>query len=140
MILAAAEDAENGRWFVGDPELRQDCPVRDVLSQLGDSWSTLVILVLSEAGPMRFNALKRQIGDVSQRMLAVTLRELERDGLVKRTVYPTKPPKVEYAVTDLGRSLKRQVDGLVDWALTNHDAIREARAAYDGSEARQAAG
>ena len=78
---------------------REKCPVRDVLSQLGDTWSTLVIVILS-AGPKRFNALKREIGDVSQRMLAVTLRQLERDGLVSRTVYPTKPPKVEYALND----------------------------------------
>ena len=115
---------------------RQKCPVRDVLSQLGDAWSTLVIVILSSAGPLRFNALKREIGDVSQRMLAVTLRQLVRDGLVTRTVYPTKPPKVEYALTDLGRSLKRRIDGLVEWADDNHDAIRRARAAYDREAAR----
>ena len=139
MILANQRNEDISHWFGGDPDLRKNCPVRDVLSQLGDSWSTLVILVLSETGPIRFNALKRQIGDVSQRMLAVTLRALERDGLVSRTVYPTKPPKVEYAVTDLGRSLKRHVDGLVDWALTNHDAIRRARTAYDDGDARSQA-
>jgi len=109
---------------------REKCPVRDVLSQLGDAWSSLVILVLS-GGPMRFNALKREIGDVSQRMLAVTLRQLEREGLVSRTVFPTKPPKVEYALTPLGRSLKARVDTLVAWADENHDTIRRARASYD---------
>lgn len=114
---------------------REKCPVRDVLSQLGDAWSSLVILILS-AGPMRFNALKREIGDVSQRMLAVTLRQLERDGLVSRTVYPTKPPKVEYALTGLGHSLKERVDTLVVWANDNHDAIRRARHAYDGEAER----
>jgi DNA-binding HxlR family transcriptional regulator len=113
---------------------REKCPVRDVLSQLGDAWSSLVLLILSH-GPMRFNALKREVGDISQRMLAVTLRQLERDGLVLRTVHPTKPPKVEYALTDLGRSLKRQLDGLVEWADSNHDHIRRARSAYDGAEA-----
>ena len=115
---------------------REKCPVRDVLSQLGDTWSTLVIVILSITGPIRFNALKREIGDVSQRMLAVTLRQLERDGLVSRTVYPTKPPKVEYALTDLGRSLKQKIDGLVAWADDNHDRIRRARSAYDQGEAR----
>ena len=80
---------------------------------------------------MRFNALKREIGDVSQRMLAVTLRTLERDGLVSRTVFPTKPPQVEYALTDLGRSLKARVDGLVEWAEDNHGEIRRARTDYD---------
>ena len=109
---------------------RAKCPVRDVLSQLGDAWSSLVILILAER-PMRFNALKREIGDVSQRMLAVTLRTLERDGLVSRTVFPTKPPQVEYALTDLGRSLKARVDGLVEWAEDNHGEIRRARTDYD---------
>ena len=115
---------------------RAKCPVRDVLSQLGDAWSSLVILVLATNGPTRFNALKRAIGDVSQRMLAVTLRELERDGLVSRAVYPTKPPKVEYALTALGWSLKARVDGLVAWAEDNHDAIRRARTAYDRMQAQ----
>ncbi len=115
---------------------REKCPVRDVLSQLGDAWSSLVILILAGAGPLRFNALKREIGDISQRMLAVTLRQLERDGLVSRTVYPTKPPQVEYALTDLGRSLKEKIDGLVAWADDNHDLIRRARAAYDRGEVR----
>ncbi len=114
---------------------REQCPVRDVLSQLGDAWSSLVILTLYD-GPRRFNALKREIGDVSQRMLAVTLRQLERDGLVSRTVFPTKPPKVEYALTGLGRSLKARIDGLVAWADDNHEAIRRARAAYDGGDTR----
>ncbi len=113
---------------------REKCPVRDVLSQIGDAWSSLVILILA-SGPLRFNALKREIGDVSQRMLAVTLRQLERDGLVSRTVYPTKPPKVEYALTELGRSLKARIDMLVSWADDNHGAIRRARAAYDGEAA-----
>jgi len=125
-----------GRWRVPPSGAgRERCPVRDVLSQLGDAWSSLVILVLS-GGPMRFNALKREIGDVSQRMLAVTLRQLERDGLVSRKVFPTKPPKVEYALTELGWSLKERIEGLIEWAEGNHEAIRRARAAYDQSEAR----
>ena len=85
-----------------------NCPVRDVLDRLGDTWSVLVILILAD-GPRRFNALKRSIGDISQRMLTVTLRTLERDGLIARTVLPTSPPGVEYALTPLGRSLEAPI-------------------------------
>jgi DNA-binding HxlR family transcriptional regulator len=106
------------------------CPVRDVLDRLGDAWSLLVLLKLREE-PTRFNALKRSIGDISQRMLAVTLRHLERDGLVSRKVFPTNPPQVEYALTALGRSLVEPVDTLAGWASANHDAIRQARRSYD---------
>ncbi len=119
-------------WRVArDGSDRDKCPVRDVISRLGDAWSMLVILILSNQGPHRFNALKREIGDISQRMLAVTLRQLERDGLVSRTVYPTKPPKVEYALTDLGRSLTEPIDALTGWAEDNHDRIRQARRHFD---------
>jgi DNA-binding HxlR family transcriptional regulator len=106
------------------------CPIRNVLDRLGDAWSLLVIVKLRE-GPHRFNALKREIGDISQRMLAVTLRHLERDGLVSRRVFPTNPPQVEYALTDLGRSLVTPIDTLADWASENHDAVKRARNAYD---------
>jgi DNA-binding HxlR family transcriptional regulator len=106
------------------------CPVRDVLDRLGDAWSLLVLLRLREE-PTRFNALKRSIGDISQRMLAVTLRHLERDGLVSRKVFPTNPPQVEYALTALGRSLVGPIDTLTGWASANHDAIRNARRSYD---------
>ena len=107
------------------------CPVRDVLDRIGDQWSVLVILLLGGTGPTRFNALKRAIGDISQRMLAVTLRHLERDGLVSRTVFPTNPPQVEYALTDLGRSLLVRLDGLAAWAVDNHAPIKAARHRYD---------
>ena len=89
----------------------EKCPVRDVLDRIGDAWSVLVILLVGEHGPYRFNALKRAIGDISQRMLAVTLRHLERDGLISRRVFPTNPPQVEYALTDLGRSLLDRLGG-----------------------------
>ena len=92
----------------------EKCPVRDVLDRIGDAWSVLVILLLGEHGPYRFNALKRAIGDISQRMLAVTLRHLERDGLISRTVFPTNPPQVEYALTDLGRELQPLIAAIVD--------------------------
>jgi DNA-binding HxlR family transcriptional regulator len=112
----------------------EKCPVRDVIDRIGDAWSLLVILQL-RPGPARFNALKRAIGDISQRMLAVTLRHLERDGLVSRRVFPTNPPQVEYALTDLGRSLVRPIDTLAGWATDNHGAIRKARKSYDAASA-----
>ena len=110
------------------------CPVRDVLDRIGDQWSVLVILLLGEEGPYRFNALKRAIGDVSQRMLAVTLRHLERDGLVSRTVFPTNPPQVEYALTDLGRSLRGRLEILAAWAVDHHAPIKAARKDYDAAQ------
>jgi DNA-binding HxlR family transcriptional regulator len=109
----------------------EKCPVRDVLDRIGDAWSVLVILLLGEHAPYRFNALKRAIGDISQRMLAVTLRHLERDGLISRTVFPTNPPQVEYALTELGRSLHDRLAGLTQWAVANHGPIKAARREYD---------
>jgi len=113
------------------------CPVRDVLDRLGDRWSTLVLQALKEA-PLRFSALQRQVDDVSKRMLAKTLRTLEEDGLVTRTVFPSKPPAVEYALTPLGASFVPQIEALVQWATAHHDAIRTARAAYRANESNAA--
>ena len=93
----------------------------------------LVILLVGQYGPYRFNALKRAIGDISQRMLAVTLRHLERDGLISRRVFPTNPPQVEYALTDLGRSLLDPLLGLTQWASDNHGPIKAARRRYDAA-------
>lgn len=109
------------------------CPIRDVLDRLGDAWSVLVILRLGD-GPQRFNALKRQVGAISQRMLTVTLRSLERDGLVTRTVHPTVPPQVEYALTDLGASLAGPIGGLADWAVAHQERINVNRRAFDAAE------
>lgn len=106
------------------------CPVRDVLDQIGDKWSTLMVIALSE-GPRRFNALRRGIPDISQRMLTQTLRDLERDGFITRAVYPTKPPSVEYALSPLGRSLLEPLAALVAWAEEHHAEIRGARAQFD---------
>ena len=105
------------------------CPVRDVLDRIGDRWSLLALLTLS-GGTLRFTALKRAIGEISQRMLAQTLRSLERDGYVSREVYPTIPPKVEYTLTPLGVSLLSKVEPLVQWAGENHARVRQARQAY----------
>lgn len=109
------------------------CPIRDVLDRLGDAWSVLVILRLGD-GPTRFNALKRAVGAISQRMLTVTLRSLERDGLVSRTVFPTNPPQVEYALTALGESLAGPIGGLADWAVTNQDRVNVNRRRFDGAD------
>lgn len=105
------------------------CPVRDVIDYIGDRWSLLALLALA-GGTLRFTEVKRAIGDISQRMLAQTLRSLERDGYVTRTVHPTVPPKVEYTLTDLGRSLLGKVKPLIAWADENHARVRKARKAY----------
>ncbi|KFI28702.1 transcriptional regulator [Haematobacter massiliensis] len=106
-----------------------NCPVRDVLDRLGDRWSTLILQQLAK-GPLRFSELLRAIDDVSKRMLSRTLRALEEDGLITRTVYPLKPPAVEYALTPLGQSFLPHIEGLVRWAGEHHAAIRAARAAF----------
>lgn len=107
------------------------CPIRDILSRLGDKWSLLVLTALSTNGTMRFNDIYRSIGDISQRMLTVTLRALEADGLVDRKVYPEVPPRVEYSLTASGNELMPHLDKLVGWALQNMDKIVERRKAYD---------
>lgn len=103
---------------------------RQILDRIGDKWSLYIIAMLAN-GPQRFNALKRGIDGISQRMLTLTLRGLERDGLVTRTLYPTIPPRVDYALTDLGRTLLTPVMALVDWANENQRAIAEAHRRFD---------
>lgn len=106
-----------------------DCPIRNVLDRIGDQWSLLVLLTLVH-GTHRFTELQRAIGDISKRVLADTLRKLERDGFVSRKVYPTVPQKVEYRLLPLGESLAAQLRPLVEWANMNQDAVRKARTAY----------
>lgn len=114
-----------------DTRFHGDCQaVGGVLSRIGDKWSVLVVMLLS-GGPKRFSELKRAIGSISQRMLTLTLRGLERDGLVTRTVTPSIPPRVDYELTDLGHSLCGPVRGIGDWAFQNHMQIEAARRAYD---------
>ena len=110
------------------------CPVRDVLDRIGDAWTILVMLELTR-GPRRFNALRRAIDGVSQRMLTVTLRNLERDGLVRRRVTPTTPPQVEYSLTAEGISLNAPIFALAAWAEAHQPSINAARAAYDRAAA-----
>ena len=107
-----------------------DCPIRDVLDRVGDAWSVLVLAELDK-GPCRFNALLRVVGGISQRMLSVTLRKLERDGLVTRRVLPLAPPQVEYALTPVGESLIAALSALRAWSAEHQHAVRAARAAYD---------
>lgn len=108
-----------------------ECPVRQVLDQIGDKWSTLMLLALAEK-PYRFGELRRLIPDISQRMLTQTLRDLQRNGLIMRTVFPTQPPSVEYRLTPLGESLMQPIGTLVRWAETHYARILAARERFDG--------
>lgn len=104
--------------------------VSQVLSRIGDKWSVLVVMQLGEK-PRRFNELRRELGSISQKMLSATLRNLERDGFVSRTVTPSVPPRVDYALTELGRDLLCPVGALGEWAMANIDRIEEARQRFD---------
>ena len=111
----------------------EDCrAASEVLARVGDKWTVLVVWTLGD-GPRRFNELRKALGSISQRMLTLTLRALERDGLVTRTVFPTIPPRVEYELTKLGRSLLLPVSELGLWARKNRSAIQNARQRYDTS-------
>jgi len=117
----------------GHMHLPGDCrAIGDVLARVGDKWSILVVSRLGE-GALRFNELRRSIGGISQRMLTLTLRGLERDGLVTRTVFPTIPPRVDYALTPLGRDLLNPVAALGSWAIRNQGKIARAREQFDGN-------
>jgi len=121
-----------GHTRVADP-LSADCrAVSGILNRVGDKWSVLIIMQLGN-GPRRFNEIKRMIGGISQRMLTLTLRGLERDGLVSRTVTPTIPPRVDYALTELGRDLLMPVQALGEWAIRHQPCIEAARAQFDAA-------
>lgn len=110
-----------------------DCGmVREILDLVGDKWTLYIIATLKD-GPVRFNELRRRIDGISQRMLTINLRGLERDGLVKRTLFPTIPPRVDYELTDVGRTLLVPVMALVTWANGNQENIQDARVRYDAS-------
>jgi DNA-binding HxlR family transcriptional regulator len=109
------------------------CRVRQILERVGDKWSLFVISCLGE-GPKRFTVLKREVAGISQRMLTVTLRGLERDGIVSRTMYPVMPPRVDYELTPLGRTLLDAVGALMAWADAHLDEVDTARAAYDARD------
>jgi len=107
--------------------------ISTLLARIGDKWTVLVVQTLG-SGSKRFNELRREIPSVSQRMLTLTLRNLERDGLVNRTVTPTIPPRVDYELTELGYSLQKPICGLATWALENVEAIHAAQARFDGGQ------
>ncbi|TPL90709.1 helix-turn-helix transcriptional regulator [Mesorhizobium sp. B2-3-13] len=111
-----------------------DCPVRDVIQGLNGKWNSLLTAALAEQ-PYRFGELRRLVPDISQRMLTQTLYDLQRDGYVRREVFPTKPPSVEYSLTDLGRSMFDALQHLLNWAENNHHAVRDARTSFDSTQA-----
>ncbi|MEV4091493.1 winged helix-turn-helix transcriptional regulator [Streptosporangium saharense] len=119
------DDDQARQW-----DVREDCEVRHILDRVADKWSLLVIALLDRR-TMRFSELRRTIDGVSQRMLTVTLRQLERDGLVRRTVYPTVPPRVDYELTSLGISLHEVINSLVIWTEAHQQEISTARSEYD---------
>jgi len=113
----------------------KDCPSRQVLDRIGDTWSVLIVGAL-DSGPRRYSELAARIGGISPKMLTQTLRGLERDGLLTRTVYPEVPPRVDYALTDLGKSLRGLVGALEGWAEMHIGDVARARAAYDAYSAK----
>ena len=130
-----AQRAQGGTSLLpGNLHEPEDCrAVSEVLSRIGDKWTVLVVSTLGD-GPKRFNELRKALGSISQRMLTLTLRALERDGLVTRTVFPTIPPRVDYELTKLGRSLLEPVSALGLWARKNRPIIQEARRRFDGGK------
>jgi DNA-binding HxlR family transcriptional regulator len=122
---------EGTRTTLGNLHVPEDCrAASEVLARVGDKWTVLVVSTLGD-GTMRFNELRRALGSISQRMLTLTLRGLERDGLVTRTVFPTVPPRVDYELTKLGRSLLEPVSALGLWARENRMGIQDARRRFD---------
>ncbi|SFB43246.1 transcriptional regulator, HxlR family [Rhizobium sp. NFR07] len=121
------QECDMSTWDAGN------CPVRDVMNQIAGKWSTLLLQALAER-PYRFGELRRLVPDISQRMLTQTLRDLQRDGYIDRQVFPTKPPSVEYSMTDLGRSLFEPLSKVLTWATDNHAAVRAARVKFDETE------
>jgi DNA-binding HxlR family transcriptional regulator len=115
-----------------DPYIRRDCPSRTVVETLANTWSLLILGALRLNGePMRFNELRRRLGGITQKMLTQTLRGLQRDGLVSRTVYPTVPPRVEYGLTELGVSAGRLTSAIAEWSVEHAHEILAARQIYD---------
>lgn len=127
---------DNLRFYGGADAYLADCPSRQILDVLANKWTMLVMGALS-GGPMRFGELRRRLDGITQKMLTQTLRALERDGLVTRTVYPTIPPKVEYAATELGESVTALMHAIRAWSEENINAVLDARDAYDARAAHE---
>ncbi|MEV5571038.1 helix-turn-helix domain-containing protein [Spirillospora sp. NPDC052269] len=132
-----ADTASDQGFDISHWDSREDCETRQILDRVADKWSLLVIALLDERS-LRFTELRRSVQGVSQRMLTRTLRHLERDGLVHRTVHPVVPPRVDYTLTPLGASLHSTIKALVDWTELNKGAIATARDAYDRRAAEEA--
>jgi len=120
------------RWNQAAGQPLGDCPVRGVLDRISDKWSMLLVMTLAD-GPKRFNQLRREVPDISQKMLTQTLRDLQRDGLVARRVYDTKPPAVDYRLTPMGESIIVPLGHLIAWAGENHKRISAARVEFDAA-------
>jgi len=119
----------------GSGHLSGDCiAVNDILSTIGDKWTVLIVMTLAK-GPMRFNEIRRAVDGISQRMLTLTLRGLERDGFATRTVFPTVPPRVDYALTELGKTLIAPLTAIGTWAVAHREAVADARANFDNAKA-----
>ncbi len=129
-LCGGTEDYGARQW-----DTRMDCEVRQILDRIADKWSLLAIALLDRR-ILRFTELRRAIDGISQRMLTVTLRQLERDGLVRRTVHPVVPPRVDYELTPMGMTLHDTIQALVTWTEDNQEAIADARAEYDERIAR----
>ena len=127
VLTFGGEPCDMSMWDAGN------CPVRDVMNQIAGKWSTLILKALADK-PYRFGELRRLVPDISQRMLTQTLRDLQRDGYIGREVFPTKPPSVEYRMTELGHSLFEPLSKVLDWAANNHSAVKAARVKFDESE------
>jgi DNA-binding HxlR family transcriptional regulator len=131
--LSYCDSTVDDDYDVRQWDAREDCEVRQILDRIADKWSLLVIALL-DCQSLRFSQLRREIDGVSQRMLSVTLRHLERDGLVSRTVHPVVPPRVDYALTPLGRTLHQTIKSLVTWTEEHQAEIAAARADYDARQ------
>src|SRR5215467_4354487 len=132
--MTARKPQEGTALIPSNLHVPEDCrAVSEILARIGDKWTVLVVGELG-SGPKRFSEIRRALGSISQRMLTLTLRGLERDGLVTRTVFPSIPPRVDYELTKLGRSLLTPVNGLGLWARQNRAAIEDARRRFDAAE------
>jgi DNA-binding HxlR family transcriptional regulator len=130
------DDQEGTPQIPGHREDTATCQhISRMLTRISDKWTILVVRTLGQ-GPMRFNALRREVGEISQKMLSSTLRDLEENGFVTRTVTPVIPPQVEYALTDLGRDFLTPVHGFAEWVIANTPRIEAARASYAGKRAQ----
>lgn len=135
MAVSKKEMLRIATIFSGACSKTEVCPVKDIMATYGDKWSMYTILLLGQHQKLRFNELRSAVSGISQRMLAVTLRSLEQDGIISRTLHPEIPPRVEYQLTELGESLLKQLLSFASWAETNFNEILQARKKYQKQKA-----